>query len=72
MSINVEVDNNHKETNKINDMVILSSIFGTKKITEKQLYFVLRWENKLGTLTALISVSQVMDNLYPEKKLIGN
>ncbi|KAB7714923.1 type III secretion protein, partial [Proteus mirabilis] len=49
MSINVEVDNNHKETNKINDMVILSSIFGTKKITEKQLYFVLRCENKLGT-----------------------
>ncbi|TFT67886.1 type III secretion protein, partial [Proteus mirabilis] len=41
MSINVEVDNNHKETNKINDMVILYSIFGTKKITEKQLYFVL-------------------------------
>ncbi|SUC38645.1 type III secretion system protein [Proteus mirabilis] len=39
MSINVEVDNNHKETNKINDMVILSSIFGTKKITEKQLIF---------------------------------
>lgn len=69
MSINVEVDNNHKETNKINDMVILSSIFGTRKIIEKQLYFVLRCENKLGTLTALISVSQVMDSLYPEKKI---
>ncbi|HIE0969319.1 TPA: FliM/FliN family flagellar motor switch protein [Proteus mirabilis] len=69
MSINLEVDNNHTDKNKINDIAILSSIFGTKKITEKQLYFVLKCENKLGTLTALVSVSQVMDNLYPEKKI---
>ncbi len=39
MSINVEVDNNHKETNKINDMVILSSIFGTKKNNRKTAIF---------------------------------
>ncbi len=54
MSINVEVDNNHKETNKINDMVILSSIFGTKKITEKLIFSIKKKEKRNKKCTFVV------------------
>lgn len=61
--------NNINQVQDSNAIKILSSLYGSQLPIDSAYYFKIKGKNTLGSFTGFVAVNQVMDNIYPEKKI---
>lgn len=61
--------NNTNHAQDSNVIKILSSLYGSQLPIDSAYYFKIKGKNTLGSFTGFVAVNQVMDNIYPEKKI---
>ncbi|WP_099076246.1 FliM/FliN family flagellar motor switch protein [Proteus alimentorum] len=63
------LDNNINQAEDSDAIKILSSLYRSQSLIDSAFYFKIKGKNTLGSFTGFVAVNQVMDNIYPEKKI---
>lgn len=65
----LDAKNDTNQAQDSNAIKILSSLYGSQFPIDSAYYFKIKGKNTLGLFTGFVAVNQVMDNIYPEKKI---
>lgn len=65
----LDAKNDTNQAQDSNAIKILSSLYGSQLPIDSAYYFKIKGKNTLGLFTGFVAVNQVMDNIYPEKKI---
>lgn len=67
--INLDPENSINNKEDSYSMSILSTLYTSQSPISSAHYFKIKGNNTLGSFTGIVEVSQVMDKIYPEKKI---